>query len=303
MKIQKIKDDLNNVPSGVLFSPEGSENVYILNYSNHCESLDYSPYLNHECNSCEFCYNKIAGLNQSRQYFSKKIFSGKYVSKINNHITVGKYHDIFRNNYMINNVNMFLVEALSTGHKVTAIITSNKINNTFLDICRKYNKNISIQIKVSYDNTLYGESFRNLFSKKLPPMEEFGDLILKLLNTGVSISIRIDPVILNVNSNMIPNIVNYFNKYGIHNYILKPLVSTHYFKNKILLISRRYASLLNDVHDNYCLYMSDTIFDNIASIICEIDKKNNITFCENNYLNNILGCTDNCCHINRENNE
>lgn len=116
MKIQKI----NKEPSGVLFSPEGSKNIYILSVSNSqcCFNLDYSPYIGHECNSCDFCYNKCVDFTQSRQYLSNKIFSGNSINYINEPITVGRYHDIFRNDYMKNNILMFLREALKTNHKI-----------------------------------------------------------------------------------------------------------------------------------------------------------------------------------------
>lgn len=295
MKIQKI----NKEPSGVLFSPEGSKNIYILSVSNGqcCFNLDYSPYIGHECNSCDFCYNKCVDFTQSRQYLSNKIFSGNSINYINEPITVGRYHDIFRNDYMKNNILMFLREALKTNHKLIIIIVNDNIPSEFYDLCDEYSDNISIQIKVFTDSSSYGKALKDLFAYKLPDISKFNVCIAKFLEYNINVSIRIDPVILNINSDMIDNIVRHFNNVGINSFIIKPLCATHSFKSKISLISRRYASLLSDVYDKYSLYSTDNIFDYIAPIVLRFPNSI-FTFCENVVLNKIFNQHENCCQFN-----
>lgn len=299
MKIQKNKK--TNDFSGVLLTPENSKNTYVLSYSNnYCSvNLDYSPYIGHECNSCDFCYSKCIDIIQSRQYLSNKIFSGKSQSSIDSPITIGRYHDIFRNDYMINHIIIFLREVLSTGHKVVIIIVNSNIPKEFIDVCSKYKDQVFIQIKVFSDNSVYGNSLRELFANKLPKINSFDNFIKSF---DFNVAIRIDPIILNINSDMIENIVTHFKEIGIKKFILKTVCATNTFKSKISLISRRYASLLNDGDDRYSIYTSDIIFDTLNKIILRHSDVS-FSFCENKILNKILNKDNNCCQINGIDNE
>jgi hypothetical protein len=298
LRIQKTNNDDF---SGVLLTPENSNNTYILNYSNsHCNiNLDYSPYIGHACNECDFCYSKCIDIVQSRQYLSNKIFVGNSISKIDSPITIGRYHDIFRNNYMINNILLFLNEVLSTGHKVIIIISNSNIPDAFLDICSKYKDQILIHIKIFSDDSIYGTSLRKLFAPKFNEMNSFDNFIV---TSNLNIAIKIDPIILNINSDMIDNIVTHFKSIGVKKFILKTICATNSFKNKISLISRRYASLLSDGDDRYFIYPSDIIFDTLNSVIIKHDDVS-FSFCENKILNKILGKDNNCCQIDWLDNE
>ena len=279
-------------------TPDGSNNTYVLNYSNdHCVfNVDYSPYIGHECNSCDFCYSKCSDFISSRQYLSNKLFSGASVSKIEYPITIGRYHDIFRNHYMVNNVMKFLNEVLKDGTYVIVIIMNSNIPKEFIELCRKYKELITLQIKIFTDDSFYGNSLRQLFAPKFPSYLSF-DNIINELKDDIDISIRIDPIILNINTDMIDNIVCHFKNIGIGKFILKTVCATTSFKNKISLISRRYASLLNDGDDRYYIYTSDVIFDKLNNIILKY-KDVSFSFCENKVLNKILGKENNCCQVN-----
>lgn len=294
LKTQKI----NIESSGVLLTPDGSNNTYVLNYSNnHCIfNVDYSPYIGHECNSCDFCYSKSSDFVSSRQYLSNKLFSGNSVSKIEHPITIGRYHDIFRNHYMVNHIMKFLEEVLKDGIYVIIIIMNSNVPREFIELCKKYKDLITLQIKVFTDDSFYGNSLKKLFAPKFPLYTSFDSVIMELKNY-IDISIRIDPIILNINTDMIDNIICHFKDIGINKIILKTICATTSFKNKISLISRRYASLLNDGDDRYFIYTSDIVFDKLNNIILKY-KDVSFSFCENKVLNKILGKENNCCQVN-----
>lgn len=280
----------------------GRAQVYrLIKNSSHCYSgWDYSTYHHFKCLGCSFCYTKAFGYDKVKN--SDRLMkvmplaeAKKLQKKYMKPITIGKYTDVFFNGMIARGIKGFIETALPYKNKVVVHLMRDWLPEWFFEYCVKYKDQISVCLVMFSDDTKDGKMLSSIFAKKRGRWHKKIALILRLQSMGITVTVKFDPVIIGLNEDIIDNMITELEKIGVNKFIFKPLCSTKYFLDKLSMVSSRLASMLTVTNDEelFYHYPTDTVIDCLFPIILK-HPDSSFSFCENKYLNEILGIT-NCC--------
>jgi DNA repair photolyase len=262
--------------------------------------LDYSYLQYADCHGCKFCYTVGDNQHKSKYLPSFKITGEWQHFKerlISTPITMSRWCDPFYDKDSIYHTFKVAKFILDNGGKVIFVSPSGYIPDEVFLLAKQYADKIQYQIKVFTDDSVYGTILRNRYSPKSGNLFWHKINAKKLLDHGIKVSVKIDPIIINVNIILINNIIKEFNDIGIYSFIFKMLIATQTFKEELDLISKRNSFWLSEKHGAiYWQYPSHIVFDTLAPIILQ-HPESTITFCNNAYMNYILNSHNNCCQF------
>lgn len=259
---------------------------------------DYSPVSFHECNNCLFCYKNISGgkvrhrvakiASSNEVHFNELLFKMP--------ITVSRFCDPLASGFTTKESISFSEYILENGGMISFISPSSDVPEKIFEIAEKYGERFQYQIHVFSDDSFHGKTCREVFAPKFCNLSDHKDNIDRFNKIGTKVIVKIEPIIIGINDTLIDNILNYFKNIGCYNFIFRQLYSTPMLKEKISLISKRYASLLSELTGRYYTYSGEVIFDALSTVLLT-HTDCTITFCQNSWMNKILKSHKNCCQF------
>lgn len=261
---------------------------------------DYSYFTNSVCNSCLFCYKNLPGSKLRRRSpgiaWGKEVHFNKYLFKVP--ITVSRYCDPFINPSVSKQSLDFAEYILKNGGMISFISPSSSLPDRLFELMEIYNDSIQYQIHVFSDDSIAGNGCRDIFAPNFCNLSGHEGNIKILSELGIKTIIKIDPIIIGVNDLLLQDIINYFKSLNCYNFILRQVFATPTLKERLSLISRRYAMLLSEQSGKYYTYTGEMYFDLVSKLV--LDNTDCVfTFCQNSWMNKLVKAHKNCCQFDK----
>lgn len=257
---------------------------------------DYSYYTNHECLGCKFCYRLLphdpkpkkrpANLLNIEKDYNKSLYCTP--------VTLSRYCDPFANKKFTENSLIAMENILSNGGQII-LRTSQKIPHEGVNILAKYKGSVQLQLRAFSTSSDMSMAIQGELAPSFMPYSLLWDNNWRarlLCDTAL----LFDPLILGVNDVDLIRILRHGSPGKV---IIGQLYATPQFKAYLTSVDRTKGALLNQPVGDYWTYDNVDILRAIEPAMVEAAKYDvSVSFCNNKYLNMILGIESNCCQRN-----